>query len=90
MSLYNAMMKLRFHYENLDKHGVTLEEAEECFGDPDRLRRRIGAIYWLVGKAKAGRILHFGYRKEPDKSYFVFHGMQARDYEKRQYKSRGK
>lgn len=84
------MMELRFHSENLAKHGVTSEEAEECFRDPNRLRRRIGGIYWLIGKTEAGRILHFGYRKEPGKSYFVFHGMPAREYENRQYKSRGK
>lgn len=84
------MMDLLFHYENLAKHGVTPEEAEECFRDPKRIHRRIGGIYWLIGKTEAGRILHFGYRKEADKSYFVFHGMPARDYEKRQYKYRGK
>ena len=88
--LYNAIMKLRFHYENLSKHGVTPEEAEECFDNPRRLIRRIGDIYWLIAKTEAGRLLHFGYRKEKDKSYFVFHGMAAREYEHRQYRSRGK
>ena len=84
------MIKLRFHYENLSKHGISPEEAEECFQDPQRLRRRIGSIYWLIGKTESGRILHFGYRKEPDKTYFVFHGMVAREYERKQYKSKGK
>ncbi|MBI4533623.1 MAG: hypothetical protein HY711_06715 [Candidatus Melainabacteria bacterium] len=84
------MMELRFHYENLDRHGVMPEEAEECFRDPKRLLKRISGIYWLVAETEAGRLLHLGYRKEKDKSYFVFHGMPARDYEKRQYKSRGK
>jgi hypothetical protein len=88
--LYGAIMRLRFHYENLAKHRVTPEEAEECFFDPNRLRKRIGDIYWLIAKTEAGRILHFGYIKEAGDSYFVFHGMPARQYEKRQYKTRGK
>lgn len=88
--LYNAIMKLRFHYENLSKHGVTPEEVEECFHDERRLTRRIGDIYWLIAKTEAGRRLHFGYRKEKNNSYFVFHSMPARKYEHRLYKSRDK
>jgi uncharacterized DUF497 family protein len=88
--LYNAMMGLRFHYENLSKHGVMPEEVEECFSDARRLIRRIGDIYWLIGKTEGGRLLQVGYRKEENKMYFVFHAMAARDYEHRQYKSRGK
>ena len=88
--LYNAIMKLRFHYENLAKHAVTPEEAEECFNDPRRLIKRISDIYWLIAKTEAGRILHFGYRKENNQCYFVFHGMAAREYECRRYRSRGK
>ena len=84
------MMELCFHYENLDKHSVTPEEAEECFSDPRRLVRRIGDIYWLIAKTEAGRILQIGYRKEKNRSYFVFHAMPAREYERKQYKSRGK
>lgn len=82
--------ELRFHYENLAKHGIEPEEVTECFADDKRLVRRIGAIYWLIGKTEAGRLLQIGYRKEEDKTYFVFHAMTARDYERRQYKSRGK
>jgi len=84
------MMELRFHFENLSKHGVTPEEVEECFSDARRLVRGIGDIYWLIGKTEAGRLLQIGYRKETDKSYFVFHAMVARDHERRQYKSKGK
>jgi uncharacterized DUF497 family protein len=84
------MMELRFHSENLSKHGVTPEEVEECFSDVRRLIRRIGDSYWLIGNTEAGRLLQIGYRKEEDKSYFVFHAMSAREYEHRQYKSRGK
>ena len=84
------MMQLRFHLENLSKHGVSPEEVEECFSDDRRLVRRIGDIYWVIGKTEAGRLLQFGYRKEESKVYFVFHAMSARAYEHRQYKSRGK
>jgi uncharacterized DUF497 family protein len=83
-------MELRFHYENLSKHGVTPEEVEECFSDLRRFPRRIGDIYWLIAKTDAGRLLQIGYRKEAKKIYFVFHAMSARDYEQRQYKARGK
>ncbi len=87
--LYNAMMDLRFHFDNLSKHGVTPDEVEECFSDPQRLVRKIGAIYWLIAKTEPGRLLQIGYRKD-DNSYFVFHAMPARDHERRQYKSKGK
>jgi uncharacterized DUF497 family protein len=84
------MIKLHFHFENLAKHGVTPEEAEQCFADPKRLIRRIGTMYWLVAKTQAGRFLQIGYRKEENKSYFVFHAMSAGEYEQKQYRSRGK
>jgi uncharacterized DUF497 family protein len=83
-------VELRFHFVNLSKHGVTPEEVEQCFSDDQCLVRRIEDIYWLIGKTEAGRLLQIGYRKEPDKTYFVFHVMSARDYERRQYKSKGK
>jgi hypothetical protein len=83
-------MELQFLNENLSKHGVTPEEVEECFCDPGRLLRRIGSIYWLVARTEAGRMLQIGFRKKPGGSYLVFHAMTAREYEQRQYKSRGK
>lgn len=88
--LYNAMIRLTFHRDNLIKHGVTTEEVEECFSDARRLIRRIGEIYWLIGKTAAGRLLQIGYRRDKEKAYFVFHAMSARDYERRQYRTRGK
>lgn len=84
------MMDLRFHLDNLSKHGITPDEVEECFSDARRLIRRVGSIYWLVGRTEAGKLLQVGYRKEADKSYFVFHAMPAKDHERRQYKSKGK
>lgn len=56
-------MNLQFHEENLSKHGVKPEEVEECFSDVRRLVRRIGEIYWLIGRTEAGRLLQIGYRK---------------------------
>lgn len=83
------MIELHFHFDNLAKHGITPAEVEECFSDSKRLIRKVGAIYWLIGKTQAGRLLQVGYRKE-DKVYFVFHAMSARNSERRQYKSKGK
>jgi len=83
-------MELRYHFENLSKHGVTTDEVQECFGDRRRLIRRVGEIYWLVGSTEAGRLLQIGYRKEENKVYLVFHAMVAKDYEQRQYRTRGK
>ena len=60
--LYNAMTVLRFHYENQVKHAVVQDEVRECFSDPRHIVRRIGSIYWLVGKTEAGRLLQIGYR----------------------------
>ncbi|MBP9090113.1 hypothetical protein KBI23_03730 [bacterium] len=84
------MIDLRFHEENLSKHGIKPEEVEECFSDVRRLVRKIGEIYWLIGKTEAGRLLQVGYRKEVDRTYFVFHAMAAREHELKRYKSRGK
>lgn len=84
------MMILQFHEENLSKHGIEPEEVEECFSDSRRLVRRIGEIYWLIGRTEAGRLLQIGYRKDADKTYFVFHAMAAREHELKRYKSRGK
>ncbi len=83
-------MEIQFHYENLSKHGIMPDEVEECFADDNRMIRRIGAFYWLVGKTNSGRLLQVGFRKEKDKTYFVSHAMSARDYEKRQYQTKGK
>jgi|AGTN01.2.fsa_nt_gi hypothetical protein len=63
-------MEVKFHIENLSKHGVNPEEVEECFSDELRLIRRIGTNYWLIGKTEAGRLLQIGYRKEADKTIF--------------------
>lgn len=84
------MIKIKFHFENLRKHGITIEDVEECLKDNRRLVRRIGTIYWLIGKTEEGKLLQIGYRKEENKSYFVFHAMTARAFEHKQYKSRGK
>lgn len=53
--LYNARMEIGFHDENLAKHNVTPDEAEEVLNDEDGWteRTRNGA-YLVVGKTFGG------------------------------------
>jgi hypothetical protein len=67
-----------------------LMKWRNVFRIPDTFSNESGDIYWLIGKTEAGRLLQVGYREEENKTYFVFHAMAARDYEHRQYKTRGK
>ena len=83
-------MAFRFHEDNLTKHGVSIAEVEECFMDPDRLLRAVGGVYVLIAATAAGRILEVAFKREDDGTAFVFHGMNARRYQIRQYKRRGK
>lgn len=83
-------MNLRFHTENLDKHNVLLEELEECFADERRILRAASGAYWLVAKTQAGRLLEIGFVKEPDGGAFIFHAMDAKPYQRKQYKTRAK
>jgi len=83
--------ELRFDQSNLEKHSVTTDEVEDCFLDSARLDRRIAKdIYWLIARTQAGRLLQIGYKKEPDNVLFVFHAMNAKTHEQKQYKRRGK
>jgi uncharacterized DUF497 family protein len=84
------MIELYFHSDNLAKHGVTPEEVEACFSDSRRLLRKSGDCYLLVAKTDGGRLLQIGYRKKGRNTYFVFHAMPAKLFERRHYQSRGK
>jgi uncharacterized DUF497 family protein len=83
-------VNLRFHYGNLEKHTVSTEEVEEAFNDPRKILRASAGAYWLVAKTFAGRYLEIGFAKEPDDNAFVFHAMDAKPYQRRQYKTRAK
>jgi hypothetical protein len=82
-------MELRFHYENLAKHGVTPEEADEAIHDPKGCPARTkNGAYLSIGKTIAGRFLETCYRKLPDGSALVFHAMDAREHQIKRYKKR--
>lgn len=78
---------MRFHKDNLAKHNVSQEEAEEALKDKDGwVERTENGAYSSVGKTAAGRFLEICYRKLPDGSAFVFHAMAAREHQKKRYK----
>ncbi len=88
--LDNAIINIRCHYDNLAKHGVVLDEVEECFCDSGKILWAASGAYWLIAKTQAGRLLEIGFIKESNDSTFVFHAMNARPYQHKQYKRRGK
>lgn len=80
-------MEIRFHDENLAKHNVSQDEAEEALNDKDGWTERTkNGAYLVVGKTFAGRFLEVAYRKLSDGIIFVFHAMDAREHQKRRYK----
>lgn len=83
-------MNFRYHFGNLAKHNVSPEEVEECFNDEGKILRAMSGSYWLVAKTDAGRFLEIGFVREPDDDAFVFHAMDAKSYQKKQHKRRGK
>lgn len=48
--------------------------------------RTKNSAYLVIGKTLAGRFLELAYRKLPDGTIFVFHAMDAREFQKRRYK----
>jgi hypothetical protein len=82
-------MELRFRYDNLSKHNVTTDEAEEAIHDAKGWTERTkNGIYKSVGKTFGGRVLETGYRKLSDGIVFVFHAMDAREHQKKRYNRR--
>jgi hypothetical protein len=77
-------MEIRFHDDNLAKHNVSQDEAEEALNDKDGWTERTkNGAYLVVGKTF---FLEMAYRKLPDGTIFVFHAMDAREHQKRRYK----
>jgi uncharacterized DUF497 family protein len=57
-------MKLRFHLENLAKHGVTVDEAAEALADGNSFANKTkGGPFLVIGKTFSGRLLEIAYRK---------------------------
>ncbi len=81
---------LRFHQSNLEKHNVSSEEVEECFEDSQKILRGSAGAHWLIARTFAGRCLEIGFVREPKNTAFVFHAIDAKPYQRRQYKTRAK
>ncbi|MEW5819725.1 MAG: hypothetical protein AB1782_06005 [Cyanobacteriota bacterium] len=79
-------MKLSYHYENLEKHGVTPEEVDEILVDPDKIFLRRGKAVLTVGKTFSGRILEIGINE----SLFVYHAMDASKFCYKFYKRKSR
>lgn len=75
------MLRTTYNYESLDRHGVTVQEADEVYAtgcdfdlDPgsdgnDRLM--------VVGWTSAGRLLEVGIEYLPDGNEHIFHACAA-------------
>jgi len=82
-------MELSFHLENLAKHGVSIDEAEEALADRNGLINKTkGGAFLVIGKTFSGRFLEIAYRQLPNKIAFVFHAMDAREHQIKRYKQR--
>lgn len=79
------MKQIRFHIENLAKHGVTPIEAEEALYDGWKKRRKDGDCYEVLGCTDDG--LYLQLVAEIKESYiWVFHGRPMNDSERRRYR----
>ena len=85
------MKRIRVHYDNLAKHGITKNEIEECFRPGIRkYKRKAGrGVYGVISQTLAGRYLELLYREEPT-HWFVFHARDAKLREIKLLKRRGK
>jgi len=85
------MKPYRFHEENLAKHGVSVEEAEQCLArGRKRLRMRARRkVYQVIAQTDSGRYLELMYCEGPDYT-FVFHAMDARPRQIRLLERKGR
>jgi hypothetical protein len=85
------MKRIRVHYDNLSKHGITKSEIEECLRPGNRkYRRKAGrGVYRAICQTFAGRYLELLYVDEPTHR-FVFHARDAKLREIKLLKRRGK
>ncbi len=85
------MKPLRFHEENLAKHGVSPEEVEQCFssGKTRYFRKVRRGVYQIITQTAAGRYLEVVFEDAPQERY-VFHAMDAKPWQIKLLKRRGK
>lgn len=69
----------------LARHGVTVAEAEECFGNTNS-RRRVGDVYLMLGITDAGRLLLLVYEQKAGGMVRVFSARDMTDSERRTYR----
>ncbi len=85
------MKPLRFHYDNLAKHGVSEQEVEECLVKGKRkVLLKVGRRkYQVIAQTAAGRYLEIIF-KELSQERFVFHAMDARARDIKLWRRKGK
>lgn len=85
------MKPIRFHEENLAKHGISVEEAEQCLAaGRKRLRIRLRkGVYRVVAQTDAGRYVDLIYREFSEEA-FVFHALPANQKQIRLLKRKGR
>ena len=64
--------EVNFHINNLLKHGVDIDEAEEALLDGWKYRRRDGVCYEVLGCTDEGRYLQL-ILEEHSNEIWVFH-----------------
>jgi len=81
----------RYHYENLQKHGISIHEVEECLrrGKVKYLRKVGYRKYKVIAQTASGRYLEILYLDFPE-DRFVFHAMDAKPRNIKLLKRRGK
>jgi hypothetical protein len=85
------MKPIRFHHDNLAKHGVSPQEARDCLLSrrPKYLRRARRGLYQVIAQTGAGRYLELLYEDRSEELY-VFHAMDARPAQVKLLKRKGK
>ena len=69
----------------LERHGVSVLEAEQCFANPNS-RRRDGDALLLFGITDAGRMLFLVYQQKPNGVVRVYSAREMTQKERRVYR----
>jgi uncharacterized DUF497 family protein len=73
----------------LERHGVTAEEAEQCFANPNT-RRRQGNDLLMLGSTDGGRMLLLVYEQKANGVVRVYSARAMTPNEKRTYRDRAR
>ena len=69
----------------LERHNVSVLEAEQCFGNP-HTKRRQGEDLVLLGVTDGGRMLLLVYQQKPNGIVRVYSAREMTDKERRTYR----